>query len=59
MVIAGHLERSGGIPPVEGGISSGALWRIGRVLVAPLTDKSITTTVKIRASYFKVAPCGG
>jgi len=50
------LERSGGgggIPPPEEFIrSSGAPWRIGRVLVAPPTDKSRTSTVQIRASFF-------
>ena len=34
-----------------GGRSSGAPMRIGRVLVGPLTDKSLTSTVQIRASY--------
>ena len=61
--IAGHLARRGGIPPEEFLRSSGALWWISRVLVAQsggdimyewrrLVDKSRTSTVKIRASYF-------
>ena len=54
MVIVATLARRGGIPPaVEGQMSStkvkGRRWRICHELVAPLTDRSRTSTVQIRA----------